>query len=103
MSSPPIPSPDFRSIFDAALDGYTRQTGMDLTKHTSANDLQNCDTSDAILQLFQDREKTFKVHQDKYRKLITCLRPVIEIVHTFSGSLSEVATLVSPRGGTRLI
>ena len=102
MSSPSIPSPDFRSILDAALDGYTKQTGIDLSKHTSANDLQNCDTSDSILQLFQDREKTFKVHQDKYRKLITCLRPVIEVVHAFSGSLSEVATLVSPRGGTRL-
>lgn len=95
MSSTNTSSPSFQSILNSALDSYARQTGIDLLKHPSADKLQSCTSSEHILQLFQDRETAFKDYRDKHRKFINCLRPVVQVVHAFSGVLSEVASLVS--------
>jgi hypothetical protein len=97
MSPTTISSSNFPSILDAALDSYAKQTGIDLTKQPSANELQNCATSEDVLQLLQDKEMAFEDYRDKSRKLINCLRPVVQIVHAFSGVLGEVVGLVSSR------
>jgi hypothetical protein len=76
------------------LDGYAKQTGIDLATHPSARELQNCDTSEDILRLLQNRETAFGTYRDKDRKLIDRLRPVVQIVHAFSGVLGEVAGFV---------
>lgn len=97
MSSTIVPSANFQPILDAALDSYAKQTGIDLRKHPSADKLQSCATSEDVLGLLQDREIAFKDYRDKHRKLINCLRPVVQIVQAFSGALGEVAGLVSHR------
>jgi fungal STAND N-terminal Goodbye domain len=88
-------SSNFQSILDAALDNYVKQTGIDLTKHPSAEQLQNCHSPDDVVQLFLDRESAFTEYRDKYRKLIDCLGPVVQVVHAISSVLSEAATIVS--------
>ena len=95
MSSTAISSNNFQPVLDAALDSYAKQTGIDLSKHPSADELQSCATSEDVLQLLQDRETAFKDYRDKHGKLINCLRPVVQVVHAFSGVLGEVAGLVS--------
>lgn len=95
MSSTNTSSANFQSILNAALDSYARQTGIDLMKHPSADKLQSCASSEHVLQLLQDRETAFKDYRDKHRKLISCLRPVVQVIHAFSGVLGEVASLVS--------
>ena len=95
-------SSNLQSILDAALDSYAKQTGIDLRKHPSVDKLQSSATSEDVLQLLQDREMAFKDYRDKHRKLINCLRPVVQVVHAFSGVLGEVAGLVSPRNCIRL-
>ena len=95
MSSTNTSSTNFQSILHAALDSYARQTGIDIMNHPSADKLQSCASSEHILQLLQDRETEFKDYRDKHRKLISCLRPVVQVVHAFSGALAEVAGLVS--------
>ncbi|KAH9967917.1 Spc7 kinetochore protein-domain-containing protein [Russula dissimulans] len=87
-------SANFRSIFDVALDNYIKQTGIDLTRHSSAHKLQNCHSTEDILQLLLERETAFKEYRDKYRRLIDSLRPVVQVVHIFSGTLSKAANLV---------
>lgn len=87
--------PNFQSIIDAALDNYHKQTGIDLTKHPSAEQLENCHSPDDIVKLFLEREAGFKGYRDKYHNLIDCLRPVVKGVHAFSGILGEVSGLVS--------
>jgi fungal STAND N-terminal Goodbye domain len=84
-----------QSIIDVALDSYARQTGVDLTKHPSADRLQNCRSPEDIIQLLLERETAFKDYRDKYRNLIDRLRPVVRVVHGFSGVLGEAAGLVS--------
>jgi hypothetical protein len=85
----------FESILDAALESYAKQTGVDLTKHPSADQLQNCHSSEDITQLLFEREAEFKDYRDDYRKVINCLRPVVQVIHAFSGTLSEAHDLVS--------
>ena len=95
MSSMATSPSNFQSILDAALDDYHKHTGIDLTKHPSAAQLQNCHSPDDVVQLLLERETSFKDYREKYRKLIDCLRPVVKVVHALSGILGEGAGLVS--------
>ena len=88
-------SPNFQSILDAAFDSYTKKTGIDLTKHPSADKLQNCRSSHDVLQILSEREFAFKGYRDQHRNLIDRVRPVVQIVHAFSSVLGEIAGLVS--------
>jgi fungal STAND N-terminal Goodbye domain len=83
-------SANFRSILESTLDGYAKQTGIDLTTHPCARELRNCDTSEDVLRLLQDKETAFEAYRDKNRKLINYLRPIVQVVHAFSGALGEV-------------
>ena len=94
MSSTTSSSANFQSIFDVALDSYSKQTGIDLTKHPSADKLQNCRSSDDVFQILSERESAFKDYRDQHRNLIDCLRPVVQVVHAFSAVFGEVASLV---------
>ena len=88
-------SSNFQLIFDAALSDYTKQTNIDLAIHPSAQTLQNCPSADAVFDLLQDRAKQFQAYRDGNRKLINCLKPVVQVLHTVSGVLNEAAAFVS--------
>jgi len=95
MSSTATSSPHFQSILNAALENYSKQTGIDLISHPSTHKLRSCHTSEDVFQLLQEREAAFKDYRNKNRKLINCLHPVIQVVHGFSRVLGEVAGIVS--------
>ena len=95
MSSIATSPSKFQSIFDAALSDYAKQTGIDLTTCAFAQTLQNCDSADHILDLLQDKAKQFQAYRDGNRKLIDCLKPVVQVLHIVSGILGEAA-IVSP-------
>jgi hypothetical protein len=96
MSMTTTSTSSFRLILDA-LDDYTKQTGIDLTKNPFAESLQNCDSPDSILKLLQDRTQAFKDYREGSSKLTNWLIPIVQVLHGFSGILSEVAGLVSSR------
>ena len=96
MSSTGLPSSNFKVIFDAALANYREQTGVDLSQYPFAEKLQNCQSADAILELLQEKAKEFKDFRNGNHKLINCLRPVVQVLHTFSGVLSDVARVYLP-------
>ena len=97
MSSAIASSANFQSILNAALDSYAKQTGIDLTRHPSADKLQNCRSPDDVLRILLERESAFKDYRDKYRNLIDRVRPIVQVLHAVSAAFSEVAGLVSPR------
>ncbi len=74
---------------------YTKQTGIDLAVHPSAQTLQNSTSAEAILALLEDKAKQFQAYRDGNRKLINCLKPVVQVLHTVSTILGEAATSVS--------
>jgi hypothetical protein len=96
-------STNFQSIFNAALHSYANQTGVDLTRHPSAEKLQDCHSPEDIMRLLSERETAFKDYRDKYRNLMDRLRPVVQGVHALSGVLRQAAGFVSNRHSTAVI
>jgi STAND-like protein len=78
-----------------ALANYAKITGIDLSKDPFADALRQSNSPEAILQLFQEREKAFREYRDGNRRLINCLSPAVNVIQAFSGILGEAVSLVS--------
>lgn len=90
------PSPsNFRLIIDAALDEYTNQTGIVLTQNPFAHKIQQSDSPDHVVALFQEREKEFTDYRNRNRNLINFIKPTVQVLHALSGTLGEAISLVS--------
>jgi hypothetical protein len=85
---------NFQLIIDALAD-YADQTGIDLSKSPFAERLEHSNSPQAILELLEEREKSFKEYRDRNRRLISCISPAVEVLHAFSGTLGEAVSLVS--------
>jgi fungal STAND N-terminal Goodbye domain len=96
MSSTASSSSNFQSILDVALSDYAKQTSIDLPTHPFAQSLQNCDSPERILDLLGEKAKQFQAYRDGNRKLINCLKPVVQILHAVSGILGEASSMVRP-------
>jgi fungal STAND N-terminal Goodbye domain len=103
-STAQIPSSNLRLILDA-LDDYAKKTGMVLTQNPFTDQLQNCVSPQAILDLLEEKAKAFKDYRDGNRKLIQWLSPVVQVLHVFAGVLGEATSLVRqrPLASVRLI
>ena len=96
MPLPTESTASFQAVFDDALVRYVEETGVDITKHPSAEKLQNCNSPEDIIQLLFERESAFKDYRNtKFCRLIDRLCPVVRVVHALSSVLGEVANLVS--------
>jgi len=95
MSSTTTSSTNFQSVLDAAFLNYATQTGIDITKHPSADKLQHCHSPEDIIRVLLERETAFKNYREIHHKLVDLLHPVVKVVHVFSGVLAEAAGLVS--------
>jgi hypothetical protein len=84
MSSATTSSSNFQPIFDAALSEYAKQTGTDLATYPLAQTIENCQSPEAILDLFINRANQFRVYRDGNRSLINCLKPVVQVLHSLS-------------------
>jgi hypothetical protein len=83
-----------QSIIDALAD-YTKVTGIDLSKNPFAAPIEHLTSPEAVLELLQERERAFKEYRDENRRLISCLRPAVNVIQAFSGILGEAVSLVS--------
>ena len=86
---------NFRSILQNALNDYTKQTGVDLSKYDFAKLLEGCDSSDEVLWLLKDEAEKFKEYREGNRKLINWISPIVKVVHVFAGAVGEGAAVVS--------
>jgi hypothetical protein len=82
-------------IIHASLSDYARQTGIDLATQPFAETLHNCNSADVILDILVDKAKQFQEYRNGNRKLIDCLKPVVQVLHAVSGILGEAAAIVS--------
>ncbi|KAF8266494.1 hypothetical protein EI94DRAFT_184141 [Lactarius quietus] len=90
--TPSSPS-NFQLIIDA-FDDNAKQLGVDLTKNPYAEALRACDSPNAVLELLQEKAHAFKDYRDGDRKLISWLKPVVQVVHDFSAVLGQAIRLV---------
>ena len=85
---------NFQLIVEAFVD-YANLTGIDLSKSSFAEKLELSNSPQSILQMLQERENAFKEYRDQNRRLISCITPMVEVLHAFSTVLGEAASLVS--------
>jgi hypothetical protein len=93
MASTPPSQANFKLIIDALAD-YTNLTGINLSENPFSEKLQASSAPGDILGLLQEREKAFKEYREGNRRLISCLSPVVTVIHAFSGVLGEAVSLV---------
>jgi hypothetical protein len=90
-----MPSTSIQLILDAAFAEYVNHIGIDTAKHPFADQLRDCHSPEDVLKLLEVKANEFKDYRDGNRKLIDCLKPVVNVIHVFSDVLGEVVSLVS--------
>ncbi|KAH9958651.1 hypothetical protein BJV74DRAFT_800005 [Russula compacta] len=80
----PSTSSNFESLLTAALAKYTKQTGKDLINHPLASRIDNCDSPDSFLVIFQEQAQEFSEFKNGDHKLIKWLQPIVNGLHTLS-------------------
>ena len=83
-----------QSIIDALAD-YTKLTGIDLSNNPFVATIERLNSPEAVLELLQERQRVFKEYREGNRRLISCLRPVVNLIQAFSGILGDAVSLVS--------
>jgi fungal STAND N-terminal Goodbye domain len=98
MSQPSSPS-SFQSLFDAALQDYTTQTGTKLDDQPLAKELQDCDSVDAVSSLLQSQAQRFHHFRGEDGKIMKSLKSVVNVLYNFttSGVLGEGVGIVRPK------
>ncbi|KAH8986311.1 hypothetical protein EDB92DRAFT_1818336 [Lactarius akahatsu] len=86
-------STSFQLILDVAIADYAKQTGIDPIKHPFADRLQTSHSPDDILKLLGDKASEFENYREGNRELIGCLKPVVTVIHAFSGFLGGAVSL----------
>jgi hypothetical protein len=94
-TTPPSP---LQSVFSAALIEYKKQTGKDIIEHPLSTKLDNCNTADDVLAVFQEQAQAFEDFRKGGRKvqLMRRLKPVVHVLLALStgGTLGEGLGLV---------
>ena len=85
----------FQAIFQAAVKSYQTQTKKDLIAHTLASQLQDCDSTNAILAILQDQIREFDKSHSGDERLTKWLGPTVNVLNAFSATTSGGVSLVS--------
>jgi hypothetical protein len=87
---------NFTAVFNAASTEYQRVTGKRLDTHPFAAQLDTCHGPKAVSDLLRAQAQAFSSFRKDNDKLMAWLDPVIHILFTFSATLGEGISLVSP-------
>ena len=88
-------SPNFDTIFTAALNKYKKRTKKDIAAHSLAAQIESCDSPNAVLAVLQTQVETFDPSPSANEKWTSLLGPTITVLYAFSGFLSKVAKPVN--------
>ena len=89
--------PNLHKILKEAFKQYKDLTGEDLATHSYAAELDNWDSVDAILKLFQGQAQGFNESRKGNKKLLTGLTSVVQTVIAVSGPLGDALGGVGPK------
>ena len=72
-------------LFEAALEEYKRQTGIELAKHPLAERLQDCNSIESVTDILREQTQDFKEFQEK-DKVLKPLKKVLTVLHKLSSA-----------------
>ena len=87
-------SSPFQAIFQAALKSYQKQTKNDLLGHPLASQLQDCDSTTAIIAILQEQVQQFDKSHSGDERLTKWLGPTVNVLSAFSATISGGVSLV---------
>jgi hypothetical protein len=62
-------SSHLRVLFEAALEDYKQQTGIELAKHPLAERLQDCNSVESVTAILREQAQDFKEFREKDKVL----------------------------------
>jgi hypothetical protein len=85
-SIPNLPSVQFPEIFEAALEEYKEKTKNDIKSDLLFAKLQDCNSSDAVLDVLEEKARALKRLQrgDWKHELMGSLKPIVETLFRLS-------------------
>ena len=89
MSDQPGSSP-LRVLFEAALEDYKQQTGIELAKHPIAECLQDCNSVESITDIIREQAQDFNRFREK-DKVLKPLKKVLSVVQILSSPAADLA------------
>ena len=84
----------FQAIFQVTLNSYQKQTKKNLLVHPLASQLQDCDSTTAILAILQDQVRQFDKSHSGDERLTKWLSPTVNVLSAFSATISGGVGLV---------
>ena len=87
-------SSSFHSIINSALKAYEKRTKKNLLSHPLAEQLQTCNSPDAILLVLQQQVQDINQSQSGDETLTKWLDPTVKVLYAFTGVLGEGVGLV---------
>jgi hypothetical protein len=87
-------SSHLRGLFEAALNDYKRQTGIELAEHPLAERLQDCNSAESVTAILREQAQDFKEFREK-DKVLKPLKKVLAILHILP-SAADFVDLVCP-------
>ena len=93
--SQPSSASSFQSLFNAALQDYTNQTGIGLNEHPFAKQLEACDSVDSITVVLQEQARIFHEFRGDDGKLMGSLKYSVNILYTLSVSTEGIGLVRS--------
>ena len=84
-------SPNFDSIFAAALEKYKKRTKKDIAAHSLAAQIKACDSPNAVVTVLQTQIQTFDPSPGANERWKGLLDPTITVLCALSGFVSNVA------------
>jgi predicted ribosome quality control (RQC) complex YloA/Tae2 family protein len=78
-------SSHLRVLFEAALEDYTQQTGIELTEHPLAERLQYSDSVESVTDILREQAQEFQEFREK-DKVLKPLERVLTVLHRLSSA-----------------
>ena len=73
-----------QSLFDAALQDYTNQTGTRLDEHPFATQFETCGSVESISSVLQEHARAFREFRGEDEKIMKSLTCTVRILYTLS-------------------
>jgi hypothetical protein len=87
-------TPNYRSIFDSALDVYRKKTKSDLASHPLLTKIESCGCPEAVLTTLRREILAFDQARSSNNKSSTWLNSTVNVLYTFSSTIGESVGLV---------
>ena len=79
------PSPELKSLFEAALDDFEKRSETNLLQHQIIHKLANCQSADSVIDVLQQEAQALHNFRGD-GKLMTWLKRTVNVLHMLSTS-----------------